>query len=150
MKREHCWVLLGSVRENLWFGRRAKMTRGAPCSVDFNADYVINREETKGDVIGWLHTHPGMIASPSNRDHRTMKAWVLALGHPLVCAIAGVDGLRAYWYMDDESEPIESAVCVKLANFIVGVTNPVCCDNFDQLINKCVSWDEAEEKLGLK
>lgn len=136
MQIEHCWVLLGGVKENLWYGRRVKMTRGAPCSVDFNADYVIKREETKNDVIGWLHTHPGMIASPSSRDHRTMKAWVTALGHPLVCVIYGIDGLRAYWYMDDESDPIESAVCVKLANLIVGVTNPAY-ENFTQTLDRC-------------
>jgi proteasome lid subunit RPN8/RPN11 len=123
MDVEHCWVLLGKVKENLFYGRQARMTRGAPCSVDFNASFVIEREETKGDVIGWLHTHPGMIASPSSRDHRTMKAWSCCLGKPLVCVIAGVDGLRAYWYMDDESDPIESAACVKLGHYIVGVTN---------------------------
>lgn len=122
MANEKSWVLLGGVNENLWWGRMTKQTQGLPCSVEFNYDWTLYREETKGDVVGWLHTHPGMLAYPSSRDHRTMKAWVTCFGKPLVACIHGVDGLRAWWYMDDESDPIEQQV-KKLSHFIFGVTN---------------------------
>ena len=64
---------------------------------------VLEREESKHDILGFLHTHPNSVASPSRRDHDTMQAWVSALGKPLLCVIEGQDGLAAYCYEDDQS-----------------------------------------------
>jgi transcriptional regulator with XRE-family HTH domain len=120
MANEKSWVLLGGVNENLWWGRMTKQTQGLPCSVEFNYDWTLYREETKGDCRGWLHTHPSFSANPSERDHRTMKAWVTCFGKPLVACIHGVDGLRAWWYLNDEDMPVEKPV-KKLGHFIFGL-----------------------------
>jgi proteasome lid subunit RPN8/RPN11 len=61
-------------------------------------------------LIGWIHTHPSFTADPSNTDDATMRAQVCSLGRPLLCCIEGTDGLRAHWYVDDESNPIEYKV----------------------------------------
>jgi proteasome lid subunit RPN8/RPN11 len=119
MTNEKCWVLLGGVNEGLWWGKMSHQTQGSPCSVDFNYDWTIHREETKGDVVGFLHTHPNFSAHPSCRDDRTMKTWVLSFGKPMVCCIAGIDGLKAWWYYDDESDPVEQPV-KKIGHLIFG------------------------------
>lgn len=122
---EHCWVLVGDLDHKLWWGRMRRMTRGAPCSVSFDAPYALAREEAHGDVVGFLHTHPGMIAIPSDRDYRTMRAWVSCFGKSLVCVIEGTDGLRGYWFDDDESAPIECQV-KSFGSLLVGTTE---CDD---------------------
>lgn len=77
---------------------------GRPASVEFDGPAVLEREERKGDVIGFLHTHPNSDAEPSRRDLRTMRAWVSAFGKPLLCVIEGIDGLAAYRFDDDASD----------------------------------------------
>src|ERR1019366_3872906 len=93
---EHCWFLLGRAEGDLWYGRMHKMTSGAPCSVAFDADWVLKREEEHGDVVGFIHSHPGMPAVHSSRDDSTMRQWVTCFGRPLACLIMGIDGLRAW------------------------------------------------------
>lgn len=127
---EKCWILLGGVQESLWWGRMVKQTEGQPCSVDFNYNWVLNREEFYGDIVGFCHTHPSFLAHPSSRDDRTMKAWVTSFGRPLVCCIHGVDGLKAWWYMDDENDPLLARSVKKLSRFIVGVTNGIETEGF--------------------
>jgi proteasome lid subunit RPN8/RPN11 len=75
--------------------------------VQFDGPWVLRREERQGDVIGFLHTHPGMAARPSRRDVRTMRAWCSAFGKPLLCLIAGVDGLRGWRFDDDAPNGVE-------------------------------------------
>jgi hypothetical protein len=78
----------------------------------------LHREERRGDVLGFYHTHPGMAASPSRRDVRTMRAWCSAFGKPLLCVIAGADGVRGFLFAE------ESATCVEMkmvANFPRGI-----------------------------
>jgi proteasome lid subunit RPN8/RPN11 len=72
--------------------------------VHFDGTWVLGREETHGDVVGFLHTHPDGPPMPSSRDVRTMRAWCLAFGKPLVCLIDGPGGLRGYRFDDDESQ----------------------------------------------
>lgn len=125
MAVEKCWVLLGGIQDGLWWGKMSHETSGMPCSVDFNYDWTLHREETKQDIRGWAHTHPNMIASPSCRDDRTMKAWVCSFGKPLVCCIAGIDGLKAWWYLNDEDPPLLGRSVKRLGHYIVGVTNSI-------------------------
>ena len=40
----------------------------------FDGAWVLDREETHGDVVGFLHTHPDGPATPSQRDVRTIRA----------------------------------------------------------------------------
>lgn len=122
MMNEHCWVLLGGWEDDLWWGRRVKPTEGHPCSVAFDPDYVLRREEIgKKDTVGWIHTHPTFTAHYSERDDKTMKSWVLSLGRPLVCCIQGTDGLRAWWYLNDEDPPVEYQV-KKMRGLVFGIT----------------------------
>ena len=71
--------------------------------MEFDGPRALAREERRGDVIGFLHTHPMMSARPSKRDVETMRAWVSAFGKPLLCVIRGADALAAFRFDDDES-----------------------------------------------
>ena len=100
---EQCWTLLGERRGRVWLGRRARRVSGERTVVRFDGAWALHREETRGDVVGFLHTHPDGPASPSARDVRTMQAWCLAFGKPLICLIESPDGLRGYRFDGDES-----------------------------------------------
>jgi proteasome lid subunit RPN8/RPN11 len=100
---EQCWTLLGQHRGRIWYCRRVRRTSGDRVSVRFDGAWVLDREETHGDVVGFLHTHPDGPATPSPRDVRTMRAWCSALGKPLLCLIASPEGIRGYRFDDDES-----------------------------------------------
>jgi proteasome lid subunit RPN8/RPN11 len=105
---EQCWVLLGERRGRIWLCRRERREEGARVSVRFDGLWVLEREETHGDVVGFLHTHPDGPAAPSDRDVRTMRAWCLAFGKPLLCLIDSPTGIRGYRFDNDESngEPL--------------------------------------------
>jgi proteasome lid subunit RPN8/RPN11 len=96
---EECWVLTGQRRGGVWILRRRRYSTGQPTRVAFDAGWVLRREESHGDVIGFLHTHPIGAARPSLRDLRTMTAWTGAFGKPLLCVIAGRRGMRG-WVFD--------------------------------------------------
>lgn len=100
---EQCWTLVGEHRGRIWHCRRVRPTTGERASVRFDGDWALKREEKHGDVVGFLHTHPEGPASPSNRDVRTMRAWCGSFGKPLLCLIAGPDGLRGFRFDDDVS-----------------------------------------------
>ncbi len=150
MMNENCWVLVGGWQEDLWWGKRVKPTEGTPVSVNFSADYVIQRDTNHHDIVGFIHTHPGMIAHYSSRDDRTMKAWVLALGKPLVCCIQGTDGLRAWWYLNDEDPPVEYQV-KSLRGLVFGVTPEEFFDDEEKVGETTFQftkeeWDNGTEK----
>ena len=108
---EECFVLVGKRRRSgRWRAWRTRYSVGQPCAVNFNPNWVMEREETKGDILGWWHTHPNMTASPSHTDYTTMQAWVCAFGKPLLCCIEGEDGLRAHWFHSDEEDHVEGVV----------------------------------------
>jgi len=106
-ENEECWVLTGGIWHRHWYGRCRGYTMGQPATVEFDDEWVWNNRQS---VIGWIHTHPHWTAHPSSTDHMTMKAQVFALGKPLLCAIIGLDGLKAWWYLDDESDPVEMKI----------------------------------------
>lgn len=121
---EQCWVITGDSDDRLWWGHRRHISNGAPTSVAFNPYWVLNRDEEKGDVLGFLHTHPSFPAAPSDRDRRTMNAWTTCLGKDLLCLIFGVDGLKGWWYefdADENDHPIECGVRM-FGGLLVGTT----------------------------
>ena len=83
--------------------RKLRRTVGGPASVEFDGPAVLAREERHGDVVGFLHTHPGSPAEPSPRDIATMQAWVSSFGKPLLCLIHGTNGLAGFLFGSDES-----------------------------------------------
>jgi proteasome lid subunit RPN8/RPN11 len=100
---ERCWTLLGQRRGRIWYARRVRPTAGERFSVEFDAAWVLAREEQHGDVVGFFHTHPDGPPRPSRRDLRTMRAWCSAFGKPLLCLIASPEGVGAYRFEDDRS-----------------------------------------------
>jgi len=102
-KCEQCWPLVGQRRGRLWFARKLRRTAGSPAHVEFDGPGVLAREEQRHDIVGFLHTHPGFPAEPSQRDIDTMQAWVSSFGKPLLCVIQGADGLAGYLFASDDS-----------------------------------------------
>lgn len=101
---EQCWTLVGARRGRIWLARRVRRASGERAQVQFDGAWTLEREETHGDVVGFLHTHPDGPAAPSNRDVRTMRAWARAFGKPLLCLIDCPDGLFGFRFDDDQSE----------------------------------------------
>jgi hypothetical protein len=96
--------LLGRRRGRVWLGRRVQLQTGEITRVHFDGLWVLDREERRRDVIGFLHTHPEGLPRPSTRDVRTMRAWCSAFGKPLLCLIRGPRGLAGYLFQHDKSE----------------------------------------------
>lgn len=104
---EKCWSLMGEEFDGIWVLKMTGETEGTPASVSFNHELVMRAEDNGTPFVGWLHSHPYWTAVPSDRDVKTMGAWCLSLGRPLLCAITGSDGLRGWWFLDDETPPVE-------------------------------------------
>lgn len=100
---EQCWTLLGERRGRVWHCRCERRVTGERTRVEFDAVWVLQREEDHGDVVGFLHTHPDGPDTLSPRDVRTMRAWCLAFGKPLLCLIASPNSLRGWRFDNDES-----------------------------------------------
>lgn len=116
---ERCWVLVGRRQGPFWHARRMRPTSGDLTSVGFDADWVLRREETGGDVLGFYHTHPSGVSEPSRRDDRTMWAWVTAFGKPLLCIIEADCKVVAYRYSSDQAEAEIQRACELLPRGIV-------------------------------
>ncbi len=99
---EISYVLIGQRRNRIWYGRLRQRQVGQPASVEFDWNWVLDRDERRGDVLGFYHTHPAGAAAPSARDVRTMRAWVSCLGKPLLCVIKSDDALAAQLFATDE------------------------------------------------
>jgi proteasome lid subunit RPN8/RPN11 len=119
---EQCWTLVGERRGRIWCARKLRRHAGEAARVEFDGPWVLRREERRGDVVGFYHTHPGMAARPSDRDVRTMRAWCSAFGKPLLCVIAGKDGVRGYLF-EDESDGEEITVEAFRGGVIVAVVD---------------------------
>ena len=117
-ENEECWVLMGRRIGSIWHARYDRYTVGQPAAVRFDPDYIWDNRKR---IIGWLHTHPSFSATPSSTDNSTMKACVCSLGKPLLCCIRGIDGLRAWWYWDDESPGVEGKI-IKVGGKLMGWT----------------------------
>jgi len=109
---EEVAVLVGQRRGRLWYGRLRQRQVGKPASVEFDWAWVLAREERRGDVIGFYHTHPPGLTTPSQRDVRTMRAWVSCFGKPLLCVIETSQGhnlghgLAGYVFQDEEDDGV--------------------------------------------
>ena len=108
---EECWTLIGVRDGRIWAAGLARRSAGSAHAVSFDAAWVLRREERRGDVVGFLHTHPSGPLRPSRRDVRTMRAWCSAFGKPLLCLIARGERVVAVRFDDDESDgvPLEAA-----------------------------------------
>jgi proteasome lid subunit RPN8/RPN11 len=116
---ERCCVLVGRRKGAFWHARRVRPTTGDVASVGFDAGWVLAREETNGDVVGFYHTHPSGMPEPSKRDDRTMWAWVSSFGKPLLCLIEADRKVAAYLYMDDKAAAAKVTACEVLPRGVV-------------------------------
>ena|SRR5688572_26111454 len=103
LRDEECWVLVGRVRAGVCHARATTHTLGHPSHVEADGAWALRREECRGDVIGFLHTHPMGGIRPSARDVRTMQAWCDALGKPLVCLIRTPATVAAWRFVSHRS-----------------------------------------------
>jgi proteasome lid subunit RPN8/RPN11 len=104
---ELCWTLLGWRKGRLWYTRLNHYRAGLADGVEFDGPLVLQREERRHDVQGFLHTHPDGPLHPSRRDVRTMRAWCSAFGKPLLCVIFSAGRLAGFRFDDDTSDGIE-------------------------------------------
>jgi proteasome lid subunit RPN8/RPN11 len=102
--------MVGGRQGRIWFGRRRQPSMGDRASVTFDGAWVLQREERRGDILGFLHTHPDGPPGPSPRDVRTMRAWCSAFGKPLLCLIASPDGLHGYRFAVDAPSGVRLAL----------------------------------------
>jgi proteasome lid subunit RPN8/RPN11 len=107
---EESWTLVGSRSSDVtWRGRLLRYRSGETASVTADGPWTLAREEKRGDIIGFMHTHPMGGLRPSMRDLRTMRAWCDALGKSLLCVIATPDEIGAWRFDDWESEGVRLA-----------------------------------------
>jgi len=111
--------LIGGTCGRYWWGVGHWASEGSPCGVEFDPVKVMDRDEQYGDIVGFYHTHPHMTANPSSIDYMTMGAWTVCFGKPLVCLIKGSNGLKAHWFIDDETEHVTGWVR-RFGNIFIG------------------------------
>ena len=99
---EECWVLVGQWKGPFCLARKRRPTEGAPTRVEFDHHWVVERDTTFGDIVGFLHTHPSGLLEPSRRDVDTMRAWTSCLGKPLACLIECDSEIAAFSFVDDQ------------------------------------------------
>lgn len=79
---EECWFIHGIKIGGFYFGRLKYHSIGSWGAVDFDWEKALKSKT----LIGWYHSHPsGIGASPSTKDHRTMRSWVRSIDKPLIC-----------------------------------------------------------------
>jgi hypothetical protein len=107
---ERCWVLAGryDAESHTWRVTAHREVSGRPSQVEADWAWALAREDERGDVVGFWHTHPaGAGRAPSPRDIRTMQAWCLALGKPLLCLISEEGRLgppAAHLFVDEDDD----------------------------------------------
>lgn len=110
---ERAAILVGYHQGSLWYGHLRVWSQGTPGEVAFDWAWVLAREERYGDIIGFYHTHPTGYPRPSERDRRTLHAWVSCLGKPLLCVIASGEKLAAYRFAtaEEKGQRLPEVVC---------------------------------------
>lgn len=116
---ELCWTLVGVRQGRFWYARRVRGATGEPAQVVFDGLWALQREEQRGDVVGFYHTHPDGPCTPSRRDERTMHAWTSSFGKPLLCVIESPGDLVAYRFDPDHGPGCRLGACERLARGIV-------------------------------
>lgn len=116
---EEVAVLVGQRRGRIWYGRLWQRQVGGPASVEFDWIWVLAREERHSDVIGFYHTHPQGLITPSQRDVRTMRAWVSCFGKPLLCVIESGSTLAAYIFATDEGDGLSLAEVQRFSPVVI-------------------------------
>ncbi len=104
MFNEECWIIYGKKVGKRYVGFRVYEGKGSPASVGFDWDKALKRA---GGIIGFHHTHPDGFCRPSDRDHKTMRAWVVTEGRPLLCSITSGEKTGCWIYARNKDRKIE-------------------------------------------
>lgn len=99
MNAEECWFIRGWKFGPYYLGWLDWHSKGTVASVDFDWEKAM-----KGNILGFYHSHPLGMTSPSTRDDRTMGAWVRAEGRSLLCGIFSGKDQACYRY--DREGPV--------------------------------------------
>jgi hypothetical protein len=122
MFHETCYVLVGKLESKPTKLKKRFKTSGGFASVQSDWTWVYAREDRRGDIAGFYHTHPpGSTAHPSATDCATMEAWASSLGKPLYCVIECGTKLAAYLF---DSDGYKKQVYIKktfFGNFVLDV-----------------------------
>lgn len=86
MRSEVSYILIGKQSDSFPFGRLVRKRKGTPGSVEFDWRWALEREEKKGDVLGFYHSHLNN-QEISGRDIKTMMAWASCFGKDLLCIV---------------------------------------------------------------
>ena len=117
---EEAYILTGIRRGRVWLMRLQRQMEGTPASVETDWRWALEREERSHDVAGFYHTHPPAAgASPSQRDVRTMRAWCVAFGKPLLCVIVCAGRAQSTRFLDDEDSGLALPVTEVFAGGII-------------------------------
>lgn len=129
---EEFGVITGFWLGPLFFGAANKdiPQKGAADSVEFAWKGVDVIEDCyPGMVKGFYHTHPSdTTIGISQRDAKTMAAWIVSLGHPLFCMIGKARSRETslyYLYPGHVLDGPNYLVCdsiphIKTSNFLLG------------------------------
>lgn len=98
MQNEVSYILIGKRSDSFRFGRLVRKKRGTLSSVEFDWKWALEREEEKGDVLGFYHTHP-YGSGISGRDIKTMMAWTSCFGKALFCIVEDSSSRRNKAYV---------------------------------------------------
>lgn len=116
--REKCWILYGFKFKKIIYGYQKYESEGTISSVDFDWEKALYRRKY---IVGFNHTHPGGLNSPSSTDDLCMTGWVKTLGKPLICGIIGNDQ-KIYIYKRMENNIIHyynEESFKKIGNFFI-------------------------------
>jgi len=112
---EESAVLVGARYGRYWIARHRRLTTGEYSCVAADATWAFHREEARGDVVGFFHTHPPRAGTqPSATDRATMQTWVDSFGKPLLCVIQCGRATRATLFRawDDPGVPMRRVVWI--------------------------------------
>jgi len=113
---EECWIIYGVRVKKTLLGYMSYESEGSPASVDFNWEKVF---QFKDKIIGFNHTHPSGMETPSSIDDTTMIGWVKALGKPLICGIhSGEQNVFLYERCNDSTVRWRPVPFYKMGNII--------------------------------
>ncbi len=121
MEKEICKIVLGKYRKRFFLGRLVKKTIGTGHSVKFDGNWVLKREEERGDVLGFYHSHPNGNHKLSERDIKTMAAWIDCFDKTLICIIESPLELELYdFYPSPSRVYFNSRWFIKIGSLILG------------------------------
>lgn len=101
---EQVWFVYGLKIGPFYFGFLEYQNDGEPCQVKFDplkaffGKKILGRIKSNKRMLGFYHSHPSGIISPSSTDDATMDAWVKAMGKDMLCGIMAGEQQTCFVY----------------------------------------------------